>query len=144
MSEHLRVKVLFNDDDMVNLQADVATAVFKGRTEAYSSYRLLGEWLERLRSFAPALDSVVKFEAGYLEGSSHIGVELARLDWSGHCACRVSLLADGITHFEGTPHNTMEVRLVVEPGAIASFVSELATLIETEGGEATLKGLAQS
>lgn len=143
MSENLTLSVRFNDEDMVLLQADVATAGFQGRTEAYSTWPRLNEWLAALRGFSPAQGSEVRFDAGAPDGLGHIGVVLSRLDWSGHCACRVSLLADQATFFNEHPHNTLEVKLVVEPAAIARFVKALEQMVTQQAGEAILQGLAQ-
>jgi hypothetical protein len=142
-SEQLTISVQFNDDDMVMLQAEVATAGFRGRTEAYSTYPSLERWVDSLRTFSRALDSKVRFDAGQPDGMSHIGVALSRLDWSGHCACRVSLLWNRATEYSDTPHDTLDVRLVVEPGALDRFVRELELLLAQHEGEATLTGLAQ-
>jgi hypothetical protein len=141
MSEYLTIGVRFNDDDMAMLEAEVITAGFSGRTEAYAAYPALRAWVDELRGFPRAIGSELRFEAG--GGYGHIGVVLTRLDWSGHCACRVSLLSDRPSELNEHPHNTMEVRLVVEPGAIDRFVKELAQMTEQQSGEATLAGLAQ-
>lgn len=142
-SERLTISVQFEEDDMVMLRADVATAGFQGRTEAYSTYPSLERWVESLRTFSRALDSKVRFDAGQPDGMSHIGVALSRLDWSGHCACRVSLLWNRPNESSDSPHDTLDVRLVVEPGALARFVQELDYMLAQHEGEATLSGLAQ-
>ena len=139
MSEYLTVGVRFNDEDMVMLQADVASAGFRGRNEAYSTYALLDEWLAALRGFSRTLDSEVVFDGCV----GRIRVALSRLDWSGHCACRVSLVSDQVTVFNDRPLNTLEVRLVVEPGALDRFVKELEYMVAQQAGEATLTGLEQ-
>lgn len=139
MSEYLMIGVRFNDEEMVMLQADVASAGFQGHTEAYSSYPELDGWLADLRGFSRVLDSEVLFDVG----AGRIRVALARLDWSGHCACRVSLVSDQITVFNDRPLNALEVRLVLEPSAVDRFVKELEYMVAQQAGEATLKGLAQ-
>ena len=38
MSEHLKISVRFHDEEMVMLRAELASAAFKGQTEAWSAW----------------------------------------------------------------------------------------------------------
>jgi len=136
----LELKVIWKDDDMIELSIKAANGRYFGTTEVYDTSQSLEDFAKSLIGY-PSQGKELFYEAGQKNGYSYFGVKVYLINKSGHVGVEVSL-EENTNHRNSRQAEKDKVKLeiIVEPSAIDNFQRELLQLARTEEGTATLHG----
>jgi hypothetical protein len=133
----LTVRVVWFDDDIIELECAVGYRGFRGAATCYTTR-------EDVVAFADALDSLNKssrgspaFHAALGDGSKRVSLRAYTIDMAGHMAMHVSLATDNTTgRSEGVW--MIELELLIESWPLSAFAAALRSAATNSTGEAFL------
>ena len=142
MQPQLSLSVIWQDDDVVELQAAASSQHFAGLTQVYTTYAALREWHTALQGFPRASTSRITFTAGGEGAYSCFHADFYCINAVGHIAAQITLESNVATEHRPEEKQRVQLELPFEPAALDEFISALDALIKAESGEAILRGLA--
>ena len=142
MQPFLGARVIWQDEDLVEIELTAANTSFRGCTRVYTTYDALRELASDLRGFPQSLSSRVLHEAGDAAGYSYVHLEFYCFDDVGHTAARITVEANTLGSSRVETKDRVVLELQFEPAALDRFVAALDQLVASEDGEATLDGIS--
>lgn len=143
MSQHfLTTRVIYEDDDLIELKTDLRCGSWSGVATTYASAHELAQQANSLLKWTRQCegDCVIKTGA---EGS--LGWLLLRfyaVDLAGHTACHISMGTSARNSNRDTePPRKIYIEMKTELGLIERFAKQLAVLGAAHAGEASLEGV---
>jgi hypothetical protein len=143
VTPRLSIGVIWQDDDLVEIEAAACTEHFSGLTQVYTTYDELRKLRVSLVGFPKTASSRVAFSAGETDSYSFLGVDFYCIDHAGHAAVQITIESNVPTN--GRPQQKQRVRLEMqfEPVALDEFLSTLNRLISARAGNAILNGIGE-
>jgi hypothetical protein len=134
----VRIDVVWEDQDLIQLQTRVIASGWSGIAKAYAVAEDILAFADSLEQFTRTLKSPASFVAGEENGIGFLSLRFYRYDRSGHIACHVRLASDSVTG--GRPEEVFKLAIEVktEAAAIDPFVRGLMKLAYERRGEAVL------
>jgi hypothetical protein len=127
------------DEYVFEVGCRCSNGIFSGEAEFHLGANELSEFANLLRGF-PSIPNdkrrVALGTIGEWTWGGGIAMEFYCLDSTGHCAVKIEL--ENRTYRRRTEVNFVALHVPVEPGAIDSFLSELAGLKSSQGAVAHL------
>ena len=141
MNPHLNLKVVWQDDDLVELEATATNEDFSGRTCFYTTYEEISRVGCELQRFPRSLGEQVAFESGAPGDHSFFRARFYCFHATGHAAVRVELQSNVATEHRPEEENTLGIEIQFEPAACSPFADALLAMVENSGGRASLAGI---
>lgn len=134
----MSLEVVYDDEDMVELDAIVNAGWWRGRCCAYTVPSDISRFAEALLQFIDGGPSAA-LEAGADNGIGFIGLRFYRIDGSGHIAGHARLASGQVpTVHRSEEVSRLAVEFRVETWAILKFARQLVDLAQAKKGRATL------
>ena len=136
----LRIRVVYKDPHLVEVEVRVVAGDWSGVTQAYTTRDSLVEGAHELLAWAAR-----PYEPFALEAGSDTGIGWASLRWytidrAGHLVCQVRIAtAEESGRPEGVKRISFE--FPTELGVVERFARQLASVAASLTGEAVLAGL---
>jgi hypothetical protein len=130
----VEIRVVWFDNDMIELQIKAANNRLSGQTNFYASYDDPKGFAKILSGFPENSVDSREFELGIFGGSAKF--KFISLDKLGHCVLNLTLLKDS-DEFKGMTES-VKLCMKVEPGAVDDFVRQLENMEIRVGDEAKL------
>ncbi len=127
---------VYEDQDMVELAAVVATSLWRGQAPAYAVPDEIIAFAADLQRFVDGELATAEFSAGTDNGIGLIVLQLYRIDRSGHIACHCRLAAKGDP---ADRLSRLEVEVRTGSWAVLQFARQLVNIVCTHSGKAILK-----
>jgi hypothetical protein len=90
VEQQLRIEIVWNDVDMVEVSASASNGRYGGATRLYTTVEELLELANKLDGFPKTITDAVEFETGEKGGDSFLGLNFYCIDGVGHTAVHVS------------------------------------------------------
>lgn len=141
MEPHLTIKVVWQDEDMLELDVHCCNQDFSGRTKIYTTYDCLAKLAEDLTGFPRTPSQMVTFASSTGGTPGLFDARFYCFDPSGHTVLRAKIESEIPT--SNQPHARQRVELDVQFEAIQldTFVAELSALVRAQAGQALLLGI---
>jgi hypothetical protein len=139
--EFLKLKVIWTDDDMLELQVTAFNGHFLGTTEVYDTDERLSQFADSLIGFPKTTDSTLTHEAGERDSYSFFSMKFYTIDSAGHLGVQVSIESNVPTKFRPEEKDKLTMELKTEPSCVDTFIKSLVTLVKNRDGEAILNGV---
>lgn len=119
------LKIVWFDDDMLELQVTAKNGLFAGKTTFYDSFECIKDLANHMAGFPTTSTDVRKFALGETDLDGHGGVSftLNCADKLGHLNLEVLIIGND-RKFRGMVESS-KLCIPVEPAAIDSFVDQL-------------------
>ena len=143
MTPHLSMEVIWQDDDMVEIDAAACTEHFAGRTQVYTTYDELRKLYASLGGFPQSVSSRVVFSAGQTGSYALLRVEFYCIDHAGHAAAQITMESNVATNSRPQEKHRVQLEMQFEPLAIDAFLNAMGRLISSQSGNATLQGIGE-
>jgi hypothetical protein len=140
LNSFLKLKVVWKDDDMFELEVAASNGKFSGTTKVYDVSNLLYDFANSLAGFPKTHDSTLVYEAGEKDGYAYFAMKFYTIDNIGHLGVQITLESDVSTN-RIEAKNKLTLEILTEPGLVDSFVKSLSTMAKREEGQAILEGL---
>jgi hypothetical protein len=137
----LKLKIIWKDDDMFELEISANNGRYSGTTEVYEQKEPLLNFANRLDSF-PNKQKVLVHSIGEKDGYSFFEMKFYQLDPTGKVGVLIALEENVSTTYRPEEKHKLTMELLVEPNAIDQFQKELVSLAKNEEGSAELVGIA--
>jgi len=138
LAREMSLEVVYFDEDLMELAAEVNTGYWRGRSKAYTIPAEVSRFALGILQFADGGPSA-EFEAGADNGIGLIGLRFYRINGAGQIAGHARL-ASGRVPTDPRPEQVC--RLAVEFGAetwaVIGFARQLEELARTQEGRASL------
>ena len=133
----LAVRVIWVDEDLVELACDLAYGRFAGEATCYTSSPQIHDFADALRRFSLTAEGQPMFESGLGDGSKACNLRAYTIDKARHMAIHVRLATDKPTE---RPQSIarLELEMPVEAWSVTQFANQLEEVARTKGGEAFL------
>ena len=135
----LEFKVIWKDDELIELKITATNVNFGGTTEVYDESESLTELAMLLTDF-PNTNETLFYEMGEKESYSYFSMRLYSIDSSGHIGLEINIESNVTTEYRLEEKNKLKLEIIVEPNAIDNFQRELLHLAKNEEGVAVLYG----
>jgi hypothetical protein len=137
----IRVRVVYHDVDLIELETDVRIHEWRGIGRAYASSVELPKQATALVQWSLNPTHELIISAGADTGIGWLVLRFYVIDMAGHIACDVTIATPTPTY--GQPHNVwrLSVQIPTEAGLLERFANELLLLSDSLKGEATLEGV---
>jgi len=135
----LQLQVIWNDDDMFELQVIATNGRYSGTTEVYDFSESLANFAECLVAF-PNDKKILIHEAGQQDGYGYFRMKFYCIDYSGHVGVEVSIEENVSNQQRPEEKSKLSMEIIVQPSAIDNFQKELLQLAKIEEGIASLYG----
>jgi hypothetical protein len=133
----VEIKLIWFDNDMIELQIKAANDRLAGQTIFYDSYESPKDFAKLLIGFPENSADSREFEFGDFGGNAKFKFEC--LDKVGHCVLNLTLIKDS-DQIKGSSES-VTLCMKVEPAAIDDFVRELGSM-QIRVGDAAKLGIA--
>jgi hypothetical protein len=143
MTPHFSVRVIWQDDDMVEVEASACTQHFSGLTQVYTTYDELRNLSISLAGFPKAATSRVTFSAGAAASYSFLSADFYCVDNAGHAAAQFTIESNVPTDWRPQEKNHVRLEMQFEPGSLDKFLSALDHLVSARSGDAVLQGIGE-
>ena len=143
MTPRFSIGVIWQDDDLVEIEAAACTEHFSGLTQVYTTYNELRKLRASLVGFPTSTASRVAFSAGEADSYSFINVDFYCFDYAGHAAAQITIESKVGTVSRPEQKHRVRLEMQFEPSALDEFSSALNRLISIQAGNAILKGIAE-
>lgn len=130
MQPFLKLEIIWEDDDLIELRVIANNGSFSGTTEVYSTAESINNLSEQLENYLPDNDPVT-FSAGH--GDYKCSIAIKYLDPSGKIIINVLLEAESIVQ-----KNSAILSLITYPANLDNFRKELRVLSMLREGTAVL------
>lgn len=141
LKSFIKLKIIWKDDDMFELQVTASNGRFIGTTEVYDQSRPLYDFANSLIGFPRTSDSVFLHEAGEKDGYAYFAMKFYTIDSVGHLGVQVTLESNVSTKYRAEEKDKLSLEILTEPSLLDNFVKSLVTLAKDEEGEAILEGV---
>lgn len=130
----LAIRVIWLDEDLVELACSLAYGKFAGESTCYTSSPQLHDFADALSRFSCTAQGQPTFESGLSDGSKACDLRAYAIDRAGHMAVHVRMATDKST---ARPAR-LELEMFVEAWALSQFAEQLRHMARTKTGEAFL------
>lgn len=138
-SPALTMRVMHEDPHLIEVEVRVVAGDWSGTTRAYTTSDSLGEGARGLLAWAARPHDQFALEAGADTGIGWVSLRWYTIDRSGHLVCHVRIAtAEESSRPEGVRRLALE--FPTELGLVERFARQLASLAESDTGEAVLAG----
>lgn len=141
MEPQIVFEVVWQDDDVVELEVVVANGRFYGRSRVYTVYDDMSKLADALDGFPLASATFPEFLAGKSGSSCFFQARFYCFDDAGHTAARCCLEGNVATDFRQDEKDALAIEVQFEPLACEAFVSDLRALVRDRSGKACLVGI---
>ena len=137
----LQLKVIWKDDDLIELNVIAFNGRYLGTTEVYDDSISLKEFAELLSDY-PNMNKTLFYEAGMKDSISYFSMKFYCIDNAGHIGVEICLEenTNGSLDCRKEEKDKVKLEIIVEPNGIDNFQRELLQLAIKEEGIATLYG----
>lgn len=135
----LQLKVIWKDEDMIEIEVCASNIDFTGKTEVYESPNSLYAFALKLVDY-PKGDLKLFYEMGKKDGYSYFSMHFYPIDNIGKVGVEVNIESNVNTVYRSEEKNKIKLELIVEPSAIDNFQRELYRLANIKEGFAILYG----
>jgi hypothetical protein len=133
----LAIRVIWLDEDMVELACSLAHGKFAGEATCYTTSPQLHDFADALSRFSRTAEGQPTFESSLSDGSKACRFRAYTIDKAGHMAVHVRMLNNETTT---RPESVarLEVEMLVEAWSLSEFAEQLRQIARTRTGEAML------
>ena len=142
LKSFLKLKIIWKDDDMFEMQVTASNGRFIGTTEVYDQSKPLYDFANSLIGFPRTSDSVFLHEAGEKDSYAYFAMKFYTIDNVGHLGVQVTLESNVSTKYRTEEKDKLTLEILTEPSLLDNFVKSLMTLASDEKGEAILEGVS--
>jgi hypothetical protein len=140
LKSFLRLKVIWKDNDMFELEVKTSNIHFSGKTEVYDQSESLSEFALKLTNF-PNNEMTLYYEMGEKDSYAYFSISFYPIDLGGHIGVEIYLESSVPTEYRKEEKHKLKLEFIVEPSAIDNFQKELFTLTKNREGTAILFGI---
>lgn len=133
---HLSIRVIWQDDELVEIEGRVITDRWSGNATSYTTFAEIRQFARELSRFNLSLAGEACLEAGAEEGYGLVAMRFYTIDAARHVACYLRLGTSGGHRAEQTCKLAIEV--TTEPTFIEGFAKGLERMADEEAREAVL------
>jgi hypothetical protein len=141
MESFLAIQIIWQDDEMVEIQVSSANVAFCGKTEVYTCYEHLAELADKLSAFPKSATDKVGFVAGEKKSYSYAELNFYCFHGAGHTAVLVELESNVAQNQRMEEKHKILMEVQCEAEAIRNFRKQLLELIQNKNGEVVLNGI---
>lgn len=135
----LELKVIWKDDEMIELRVTASNSNFYGKTKVYADAELLHDFAEKLTNY-PKNGETLFYTAGIKKGYSYFSMKYYPVSNTGKIGVEINLECNTSSENFQEEKDNVKLEIIVEPSAIDNFQKELFTLAKNEDGTAILYG----
>ena len=135
----LKLEIIWEDDDLIELKVTVAGSGFCGTTFVYDTSECLSKLAENLKGFPSTDKALIHHESGEKNGYSFYSIRLYQLDNRGILGAEITL-EENTAGRESDFKSKMSVEIKVEPNSVDEFQKRLAAMGRNRSGSAILLG----
>ena len=143
MTPRFSISVIWQDDDLVEIEAAACTEHFSGLTQVYTTYDELRTLHVSLAGFPKTFSSRVAFSAGEADSYSFLGVDFYCIDQAGHAAAQITIESNVPTNYRPQEKHRVRLEMQFEPMALDWFLNALKRLISAQAGDEVLQGIGE-
>ena len=143
MTPRFSIRVIWQDDDLVEIEAAACIEHFSGLTQVYTTYNELRKLAASLAGFPMTAASRVAFSAGKPDSYSFLGVDFYCIDSAGHAAAQITIESNVPTDYRPEEKHRVRLEMQFEPVALDEFLRGLQRLISAQAGDAVLPGIGE-
>jgi hypothetical protein len=142
MQSFLKLEVVWNDDDMFELEITASNGRFSGTTKVYEQREPLYNFASSLVGFPKTIQESTRFyEMGQKDLDAYFSMRLYLIDNIGHVGVQMTFEDEVPTQYRSEEKYKLTMEIVTEPGLLENFVRSLLTLAQREAGQAVLEGV---
>jgi len=139
LKSYLKLKIIWKDDDMFELEINASNNLYFGTTEVYDTSESLYEFAQTLVDF-PKNEKQLIYELGNQDGYAFFSMRFYCIDGFGHIGVEIILEENKSTDYRKEAKSTSKFEIIVEPSAIDNFQKSLSTISKKQEGIAILYG----
>jgi hypothetical protein len=124
MDHGLIVKLIWDDEHLVEFECTVVTGVFRGPATCYAAHEALPAIADSLRQFVRDFEGAATF--GAEDGTKGVTIDIRAVDHAKHVVAAVKLVTGRGVRPDDVAR--LEVQFPIEPAAIDTFLRELGTV----------------
>ena len=141
MDPKLSFQVVWQDDDMVEIDVQVSNGEFSGRAQVYTSYDVINKLAKELTGFPKSSNDKTEFTAGERDSLSFLSIRFYSFDAAGHTALHASMESNVPTEYRPEMKSKLQVEMQFEANQIDAFANRLLTMVKAQDGCAVLEGI---
>lgn len=138
----LKLKVIWKDDDMFELQVSVSNGRYSGQTEVYDTKASLLPFAKELEGFPFGKDMIIH-QCGKKDSYAYFEMKFYKIGYTGKVGVLINMEENVATEYREEEKDKLSLELIVEPIAIDIFQKDLINLARKEDGEAELIGIGK-
>ncbi len=139
LKSYLELKVIWKDNDMIELSIIASNKEFFGKTKVYDQAENLAEFAAELEGF-PHNQKELFYDSGTKDSYAYFSMRYYPVDYFGYIGVEVNIESNVPTEYRQEEKNKLKLEIIVEPNAIDNFQKELLTMAKKEEGSAILYG----
>lgn len=137
----LELKVVWKDDEMLELMVYGSNSRYSGKTEVYVTSETLLSFTKSLLNY-PKEEKQLFYQAGERDSYAYFSMRYYVIGFTRLIGVEIELEENVATEFRPEEKSKLKLEIIVEPSAIDKFQKELTTLAKNQDGKATLYGTA--
>jgi hypothetical protein len=137
MKPGLSIRVVWVDDDLIELACRLAYGRFNGESTCYTASPELRAFSDALAQFCLTATGQPTFESGLSDGSKACHLRAYSIDKAGHMAIHIKIATDKRT---ARPQSVarLELEMLVEAWSLSQFAEQLSRVARNRAGKAFL------
>lgn len=139
---YLKLKVIWKDDDMFELQVTANNGRYSGMTEVYETSESLMSFANELIEY-PKNKGIITHNCGGKDSYAFFEMKFYPIGFTGKVGVQISLEENVENEYREEEKDKLTMELIVEPNSIDNFQRELVLLAKNEEGEAILVGIGK-
>ena len=139
---YLKLKVIWKDDDMFELQVTATNGRYSGMAEVYDTKESLLPFADELIGY-PKGKGIISHSCGEKNNYAFFEMKFYPIGYTGKVGVQISLEENVATDYRKEEKDKLTMELIVEPNSIDKFQNELLHLARHEEGEAILLGIGK-
>ncbi len=136
---YLELKVIWKDDDMLELCVKVSNGRYSGITEVYDTSESLFNFAKKLDGYPKNIHELY-YEAGKKDSYSFFSMRFYKIDSAGHIGVEILLEENVSTEYRLEEKDKLKVEIIIVPSAIDDFQKELVNMAKNWEGVSILNG----
>jgi hypothetical protein len=136
---YLELKVIWKDDDMLELCVKVSNGRYSGITEVYDTPDSLFNFAKKLDGYPKDIYELY-YEAGKKDSYSFFSMKFYKIDSAGHIGVEILLEENVSTEYRLEEKDKLKVEIIIVPSAIDDFQKELINMAKNGEGVSILNG----
>ncbi|MCP9761466.1 hypothetical protein [Lacihabitans soyangensis] len=136
---YLELKVIWKDDDVLELSVKVSNGRYSGITEVYDTPETLFNFARRLEGY-PSVNQELFYEAGKKDSYSFFSMRFYKIDSAGQIGVEIMLEENVSTEYRPEEKDKLKVEIIIVPSAIDDFQKELVNMAKNREGVSILNG----